>query len=132
LSSMTPSIVSKDGKVVLITGSPGGRTIINTVFTVVLAATEFGMNARDAVDATRLHHQWMPDSVSIERGPAAEALAAKLRAMGHTVTIGGAQGDANSIVVDAGGTAWGANDKRSADGKVSVAGARLTSTAAKR
>ena len=59
-------------------------------------------------------------------------LAAKLRAMGHTVTIGGAQGDANSIVVDAGGTAWGANDKRSADGKVSVAGARLTSTAAKR
>ena len=123
LSSMTPTIVSKDGKVVLVTGSPGGRTIINTVLTVVLAVTEFGMNARDAVDAPRMHHQWMPDSVSIERGPAAEALAAKLRAMGHTVTIGGAQGDANSIVVDAGGTAWGANDKRSADGKVSVAGA---------
>jgi len=132
LSSMTPSIVSKDGKVVLITGSPGGRTIINTVFTVVLAVTEFGMNARDAVDATRLHHQWLPDSVTIERGPASDALAGKLRALGHTVTIGGAQGDANSILVDAGGTAWGANDKRNADGKVSVAGARLTSTAAKR
>jgi len=129
---MTPSIVSKDGKVVLITGSPGGRTIINTVFTVVLAVTEFGMNARDAVDATRLHHQWLPDSVTIERGPASDALAGKLRALGHTVTIGGAQGDANSILVDAGGTAWGANDKRNADGKVSVAGARLTSTAAKR
>ena len=132
LSSMTPSIISKDGKVVLITGSPGGRTIINTVFTVVLAVTEFGMNARDAVDATRLHHQWLPDSVTIERGPASDALAGKLRALGHTVTIGGAQGDANSILVDAGGTAWGANDKRNADGKVSVAGARLTSTAAKR
>jgi gamma-glutamyltranspeptidase/glutathione hydrolase len=132
LSSMTPTIVSKDGKVVLITGSPGGRTIINTVFTVVLAVTEFGMSARDAVDATRMHHQWMPDSVAIERGPVAEALAGKLRAMGHTVTIGGQQGDANSILVDAGGTAWGANDKRNADGKVSLAGGRLTSTAAKR
>src|SRR5204862_1423097 len=50
LSSMTPTIVSKGGKVVLITGSPGGRTIINTVFTVVLGVTEFGLNARDAVD----------------------------------------------------------------------------------
>src|SRR4029079_3515049 len=129
---MTPSIVSKDGKVMLITGSPGGRTIMNTVFTVVLAVTEFGMKARDDVDATRLHHQWLPDSVTIERGPASDALAGKLRALGHTVTIRGAQGDANSILVDAGGTAWGANDKRNADGKVSVAGARLTSTAAKR
>src|SRR4029079_8294626 len=72
LSSMTTTIVSKDGKVVLITGSPGGRTIINTVFTVVLATTEFGMNVREAVDATRLHHQWLPDSVTIERGPASD------------------------------------------------------------
>jgi gamma-glutamyltranspeptidase / glutathione hydrolase len=132
LSSMTPSIVSKDGKVVLITGSPGGRTIINTVFNVVLAVTEFGMNAREAVDAPRMHHQWMPDSVALERGPSAEAMAQKLRAMGHTVTIGGAQGDANSILVDAGGIAWGADDKRSPDGKVSVAGTRLTSTASRR
>jgi gamma-glutamyltranspeptidase/glutathione hydrolase len=132
LSSMTPSIVSKDGKVVLITGSPGGRTIINTVFTVVLAVTEFGMNVREAVDATRVHHQWLPDSVAIERGPAADALAGKLRAMGHTVTVGGPQGDANSILVDAGGIAWGANDKRSPDGKASTARVRLTSTASKR
>jgi gamma-glutamyltranspeptidase / glutathione hydrolase len=129
LSSMTPTIVSKAGKVVLITGSPGGRTIINTVFGVVLATTEFGMNVRAAVDAPRMHHQWLPDTVSIERGGAGEALLQKLRAMGHTVTVGGAQGDANSIGVDAGGTAWGASDRRSPDGKASVA--RLTSTASR-
>jgi gamma-glutamyltranspeptidase/glutathione hydrolase len=129
LSSMTPTIVSKGGKVVLITGSPGGRTIINTVFTVVLAATEFGMNVRAAVDAPRMHHQWLPDTLSIERAGANEELLQKLRAMGHSVTAGGAQGDANSIGVDAGGTAWGASDKRSADGKASVA--RLTSTASR-
>jgi gamma-glutamyltranspeptidase/glutathione hydrolase len=133
LSSMTPTIVSKGGKVVLITGSPGGRTIINTVFCVVLAATEFGMNVRAAVDAPRMHHQWMPDTVGIERAGAGEELLQKLRAMGHTVNpgerAGGAQGDANSIGVDAGGTAWGASDKRSPDGKTSVA--RLTSTASR-
>src|SRR4029078_8260919 len=67
LSSMTPTIVAKDGKTVLITGSPGGRTIITTVFTVVLAFTEFGMNVRDAVDAARMHHQWLPDEVMIEK-----------------------------------------------------------------
>jgi len=132
LSSMTPAIVSKGGKVVLITGSPGGRTIINTVFTVVLNVTEFGMNVREAVDAPRMHHQWLPDTVTIERAGAAEDLVAKLRALGHTVREGGAQGDANSILVDAGGTAWGAADTRSADGKASPAGARLTSTAARK
>jgi gamma-glutamyltranspeptidase/glutathione hydrolase len=129
LSSMTPTIVSKGGKVVLITGSPGGRTIINTVFSVVLAATEFGMSVRAAVDAPRMHHQWLPDRVSIERAGASEEVLQKLRAMGHTVTAGGAQGDANSIGVDAGGTAWGASDRRSPDGKASVA--RLTSTASR-
>ena len=121
LSSMTPTIVSKAGKVVLITGSPGGRTIINTVFCVVLGVTEFGMNVRAAVDAPRMHHQWMPDTVTIEQAGATEELLQKLRAMGHTVKVGGEQGDANSIGVDAGGTAWGASDKRSADGKTSVA-----------
>jgi gamma-glutamyltranspeptidase / glutathione hydrolase len=129
LSSMTPTIVSRDGKVILITGSPGGRTIINTVFTVVLATTEFGMNVRAAVDAPRMHHQWLPDTVSLERAAATDELLQKLRAMGHTVNPGGGQGDANSIGVDPGGTAWGASDSRSADGKASVA--RLTSTAAK-
>nr|MDQ3418419.1 gamma-glutamyltransferase [Acidobacteriota bacterium] len=67
LSSMTPSMVVKDGKVVLLTGSPGGRTIINTVFTIVFGVVEYGMNGRQAVDLARMHHQWLPDRVSIEK-----------------------------------------------------------------
>jgi gamma-glutamyltranspeptidase/glutathione hydrolase len=90
------------------------------------------MSVRTAVDAPRMHHQWMPDAVTIERAGATDDLVQKLRAMGHTVNTGGAQGDANSIAVDAGGTAWGAADKRSPDGKASVAGAHLTSTASRK
>lgn len=131
LSSMTPAIVTRNGKVVLVTGSPGGRTIINTVLCVVLNATEFRMNVRDAVDAPRLDHEWMPDTVRLERVGTDSGLVDALQKMGHIgVTTGGAQGDANSIAIDAGGTAWGAADtKRSADGKASPAGPRLTSTA---
>ena len=132
LSSMTPTIVSKGGKAVLITGSPGGRTIINTVFNVVLNVTEFGMNVRAAVDAPRMHHQWLPDHVTIERAGVTPELLERLKAMGHTVRETSGQGDANSIGVDAAGMAWGAADKRSPDGKASVAGAGLTSAASKK
>ena len=130
LSSMTPAIVVKDGTVVLITGSPGGRTIPNSVLSVVLGVTTFNMNVREAVDAFRIHHQWLPDRVQIEQDGASDETIQQLRAMGHTVTVQGRQGDANSIVLDSAGVAWGANDRRSPDGKVSVPGeARLTSTA---
>ena len=132
LSSMVPVIVSRGGKLVLVTGSPGGRTIINTVFNVVLNVLEFGMNVRDAVDAPRMDHEWMPDQVRIEHADA--ALVDALKAMGHVnVTAGGNQGDANSILIDAAGTAWGAADTtRSPDGKASPARADLTSTASRK
>ncbi|MFN2564371.1 MAG: gamma-glutamyltransferase [Gemmatimonadaceae bacterium] len=125
LSSMTPTIVTRNGRVVLITGSPGGRTIINTVLGVVLNVTEFGMDVRDAVDAARLHHQWLPDEASLERHtPNAEAVAARLREMGHAVRIRAGQGDAHSIAVDpATGVAYGANDRRSSDSKAASPGA---------
>ena len=133
LSSMVPVIVSRNGTLVLVTGSPGGRTIINTVFNVVLDVLEFGMNVREAVDAPRMDHEWMPDAVRIERAGADPALLDALKAMGHLdVSAGGTQGDANSIAIDGGGTAWGAADTtRSAAGKASPAG-RLTSAAARR
>jgi gamma-glutamyltranspeptidase/glutathione hydrolase len=121
LSSMTPTIVTRDGRVVLVTGSPGGRTIINTVFDVVLNVTEFGMNAREAVNAPRLDHEWLPDRVTVERGGISDTDIERLRAMGHQVRIGGGQGDAHSIVVDLRTRiAYGANDTRSADSKVSI------------
>jgi gamma-glutamyltranspeptidase / glutathione hydrolase len=138
LSSMTPSIVTKGGKVVLVTGSPGGRTIINTVFGVVFNVIEFGMSVREAVDAPRMDHEWMPDVVHIERGGApadAEAttrttlLTNALNQMGHAVTVAGVQGDANSITIDASGVAWGANDRRTPDGRASTPASHLTAAA---
>ncbi len=68
LSSMTPTIVLRDGKLYLVVGSPGGPTIINTVLEVLVNVIDFGMNVADAVDAPRLHHQWMPDVLRLERG----------------------------------------------------------------
>ena len=121
LSSMTPARVVKDGKLVLLTGSPGGRTIINTVFTIVLGVVEYGLNGRQAVDLARMHHQWLPDRVTIEKdgGPSEEVLA-KLRAMGHNITAGGRQGDAHSIWIAADGTVYGVKENRTPDGKASV------------
>jgi gamma-glutamyltranspeptidase/glutathione hydrolase len=122
LSSMTPTIVTRGGRVVLVTGSPGGRTIINTVLDVVLNVIEFRMNAREAVSAPRMDHQWLPDRVTVERGGIRDTDIERLRSMGHEVRIGGGQGDAHSIVVDLRtGIAYGANDARSGDSKVSVA-----------
>ena len=67
LSSMAPTIIAKDGQLFMVTGTPGGRTIINTVLTTILNVIDFGMNAQEAVDAGRMHHQWLPDRLSVER-----------------------------------------------------------------
>jgi gamma-glutamyltranspeptidase/glutathione hydrolase len=120
LSSMTPTIVVKDGKVVLITGSPGGRTIINTVLTIVLGVTEYGLTGREAVDLTRMHHQWLPDDVTIEATGVSAATIAKLESMGHSVRTRGRQGDAHSIWVSPDGTTYGVNDRRTRDSKASM------------
>ena len=121
LSSMTPAIVARDGKLALITGTPGGRTIINTVMGIVLNVTAFGMTGREAVDAARMHHQWLPNMVGIEaNGVDAETLA-KLKALGHDARMFGRQGDAHSIWIDPNtGIAYGINDKRTEDSKASV------------
>jgi gamma-glutamyltranspeptidase/glutathione hydrolase len=121
LSSMSPTIVTRNGKLFMVTGSPGGRTIINTVMEVVLNATEFGMNAREAVDAPRLHHQWLPDMATFEEGAIPDSTVSRLREMGHSVELRGHQGDAHTIVIDQKtGRALGANDRRSSDSKASV------------
>jgi gamma-glutamyltranspeptidase/glutathione hydrolase len=119
LSSMTPAIVTRNGKVALVTGSPGGRTIINTVLGIVLNVTEFGMNGRQAVDAPRLHHQWLPDSSYFEKEGFPQEVIEKLRHMGYKIAFRSSQGDGNSILVQPDGTAFGINDKRSPDSKAS-------------
>jgi gamma-glutamyltranspeptidase / glutathione hydrolase len=110
LSSMTPTIVLKDGKPVLVTGSPGGSRIISTVLQVIVNVLDYDMDAGAAVSAPRLHHQWLPDEVRVERGFSEDTLAA-LSAKGHHVVGPMAQGSANSIAVTSKGT-LGAPDPR--------------------
>src|ERR1700676_4463647 len=110
LSSMSPTIVLKDGKPVLVTGSPGGSRIISTVLQVIVNVLDYHMDVAAAVAAPRLHHQWRPDEVRIEHGFADETLAA-LRAKGHQVIEPMGQTSANSILVTANGL-LGAPDPR--------------------
>jgi gamma-glutamyltranspeptidase/glutathione hydrolase len=118
LSSMSPAIVTKHGKLFMITGSPGGRTIINTVMEIVLNGTTFGMDARESVDAPRFHHQWLPDTVTFERDALPDSTTQQLQAMGHAIKFGGGQGDGHTIMFR-NGVAWGANDHRSQDSRAS-------------
>ncbi len=119
LSSMSPTIITKNGKLFMVTGSPGGRTIINTVMEIVLNALDFNMDVRQAVDAPRFHHQWLPDEVTFERNVLPDSTAKRLQAMGYTIRSAGVQGDGHSIILKD-GVAFGANDRRSPDSKVSV------------
>jgi gamma-glutamyltranspeptidase / glutathione hydrolase len=98
LSSMAPTIVARDGQLFMVTGTPGGRTIINTVLTTILNVIDYGMNAQEAVDAGRMHHQWLPDRINIERFGVSADTIKMLQAMGHTVNEGGNQGAAQVIV----------------------------------
>jgi gamma-glutamyltranspeptidase/glutathione hydrolase len=98
LSSMSPTIVLKDGKAVLVTGSPGGSRIITTVLQVIVNAIDGHQPIGDAVAALRLHHQWWPDEVVVERNFPADKIRA-LMALGHQVTAGPLFGSAHSIEV---------------------------------
>lgn len=84
LSSMTPTIVVKDGKPFLVVGAPGGGRIITGVTQVVLNILDFGMNVQEAIDAPRLHHQWMPDKLMLEKGFSPDTIAL-LEARGHVI-----------------------------------------------
>lgn len=113
LSSMTPTLVVKNGKTVMITGSPGGRTIINTVLNVIINVIDFKMGIQDAVDGFRMDHEWMPDIIRIEKGALTEEVEEALKAMGHKIRIIEIQGDAHSIFIDPKtGIYYGAADKR--------------------
>jgi len=121
LSSMTPAILTKDGKLAMVTGSPGGRTIINTVLLTILNVVDFEMNAQEAVDAGRFHHQWLPDRITYEKFAFSPDTLNILKARGHDVRETDSQGVAAVIVVDpAGGVLEGGLDRRQADGGAAV------------
>jgi gamma-glutamyltranspeptidase/glutathione hydrolase len=111
LSSMTPTIVMKDGRPYLVTGSPGGSRIISTVLQVIVNVIDHKMGIADAVAAPRLHHQWLPDQVSAERGYP-EATLQALQTRGHEVMVREPGTSANSILVTPDGLT-GAADSRS-------------------
>jgi gamma-glutamyltranspeptidase/glutathione hydrolase len=127
LSSMTPTIVLKDGKPFLITGSPGGPTIINTVLLVITDVIDHGLSVTQAVDAPRFHHQWQPDVIDHEPFFTSPDSAELLRGEGYTLASrelypnapeasARAWGDAETILIDPKtGLRLGANDLRSPD-----------------
>ena len=112
LSSMSPTMVMKDGKIFLVTGSPGGARIITTVLQVIMNVIDHGMNIAEATTATRIHHQWLPDTLRIEDGLSADTIAI-LEGEGYNVSEQEVMGSAQSIMVDsANGYLFGASDPR--------------------
>jgi gamma-glutamyltranspeptidase/glutathione hydrolase len=117
LSSMTPTIVIRDGQLFLVTGSPGGRTIIATVLHTILNVIDHRMNAQEAVDAARFYHQWLPDTAYFERHGLSPDTLAMLRARGHRIEAIGVQGIAELIMVEPRtGKLAGGTDRRDVDG----------------
>jgi len=114
LSSMSPTIVAKGGKTWLVTGSPGGSRIITTVLQMVVNSIDFGMNVAEATNAPRLHHQWLPDQLRVEKGFSPDTLRL-LEAKGQHVKVLPAMGSTQSIMIGPDGMLYGASDPRSID-----------------
>ncbi|WP_292976974.1 gamma-glutamyltransferase [Pantoea sp. UBA4549] len=114
LSSMSPTIVAKEGKTWLVTGSPGGSRIITTVLQMVVNSIDFGMNVAEATNAPRFHHQWLPDQLRVEKGFSPDTLRL-LEAKGQHVKVMPAMGSTQSIMIGPDGMRYGASDPRSVD-----------------
>lgn len=114
LSSMSPTIVAKDGKTWLVTGSPGGSRIITTVLQMVVNSIDYGMNVAEATNAPRFHHQWLPDQLRVEKGFSPDTLRL-LTAKGQHVKVLPSMGSTQSIMIGPEGTLYGASDPRSVD-----------------
>ena len=118
LSSMTPTIVTKDGKLFMVVGTPGGTTIITSVFQVITNVIDFDMDMTAATHAKRFHSQWLPDELYLEKGATNEATRKKLQSMGHKVVEWPGIGQVESILVRKDGKLEGAADIRSKDDAV--------------
>ncbi|KGT91084.1 gamma-glutamyltranspeptidase [Erwinia typographi] len=114
LSSMSPTIVAKDGKTWLVTGSPGGSRIITTVLQMVVNSIDYGMNVAEATNVPRFHHQWLPDQLRVEKGFSPDTLRL-LTAKGQHVKVLPSMGSTQSIMIGPDGTLYGASDPRSVD-----------------
>jgi gamma-glutamyltranspeptidase / glutathione hydrolase len=115
LSSMTPTIVEREGKLFMVVGTPGGSTIITSVFQSFLNVAEFGMTMTEAVQAKRFHHQWLPDVVFYEEGAFTEVQLKALTDRGHTMKLRESIGRVDAILVRKDGSLEGAADNRGDD-----------------
>lgn len=121
LSSMSPTILAKDGELFMVTGTPGGRTIINTVLQTILHAVDYGMNAQQVVDAGRIHHQWLPDRILYERYAFSPDTLTILEARGHSLEETDAIGAAQVIIhLPSENLLEGGWDRRRLDGGVAT------------
>jgi len=111
LSSMSPTMVFKNGELELVTGSPGGSRIITTVLQIILDVIDHGLNVAEAEDAPRVHDQWQPDELRVERGLSVDTVRL-LTAMGHKVVVRESMGSANTIGRGKDGVLTGASDPR--------------------
>ena len=117
LSSMTPTIVARDGKPLFAVGSPGGKTIINTTMQVILNVIDHGFNIAEAIEAGRIHHQWLPDVTSIESNSLSNDTLNSYKNRGHQTRERGSQGAAMGVYYDRDqGLFLGAADSRRGDG----------------
>jgi gamma-glutamyltranspeptidase / glutathione hydrolase len=112
LSSMTPAIIEKNGKLFMVAGSPGGSTIPTSVFQVVVNVIDFGLNMQDAVDAGRFHHQWLPDNITYEQKCLDSLTLKSLNKMGHLLKPRSAIGRVNAIMKADDGTLYAGADPR--------------------
>ena len=115
LSSMTPTLVLKDGKPTLVTGSPGGARIITTVLQTVVNTIDFGNNPAEAAAAPRVHHQWTPDELRVEKGLSPDTLAL-LKQRGHNIAVKPSMGRTQTIQIR-NGQLYGYSDPRNPDGQ---------------
>ncbi|MBS1521059.1 MAG: gamma-glutamyltransferase [Bacteroidetes bacterium] len=98
LSSMTPTILEKDGKLFMVVGTPGGSTIITSVFQTILNVVEFNKSMQQAVSSKRFHHQWLPDEVDVEKGAIDSTSRAKLEQKGYKIVERGPSGRVDAIL----------------------------------
>jgi len=112
ITAMAPTMVFRQGKLFLVTGSPGSSRIISTVLQVILNVVDHGMNIQEAVNAPKVHHEWKPDELRIEKGISPDTVKI-LKEMGHNVVLRGPMGAATSIMIDSvTGMRYGAADPR--------------------
>jgi len=115
LSSMTPTLALKDGRIAIVTGSPGGPRIITTVLETLVDMIDFQMNPAEAAATLRFHHQWTPDELRVEKGLSRDTLDL-LQAKGHRIVVKPVMGRTQTIQVRD-GLLYGASDPRNPDGR---------------